>query len=74
MNRDDLVAFIPLDQETSSKQGTKGWDMPARPLFKALNEKAVKRVVISDLKEKLTPEAAKAGVVATDTYIDYFLT
>jgi hypothetical protein len=73
MNRDDLVAFIPLDQETASKQGTKGWDMPARPLFKALNEKAVKRVVISDLKEKLTPEAKSAGVVATDTYIDYFL-
>ena len=48
--------------------------MPARPLFKALNEKAAKRVVISDLKEKLTPEAIKAGVVATDTYIDYFLT
>jgi hypothetical protein len=73
MNRDDLVAFIPLDQETASKQGTKGWDMPAHPLFKALNEKAVKRVVISDLKEKLTPEATSAGVVATDTYIDYFL-
>jgi hypothetical protein len=74
MNRDDLVAFIPLDQETASKQGTKGWDMPARPLFNALNEKAVKRLVISDLKEKLTPEAKKAGVVATNTYVDYFLT
>jgi hypothetical protein len=74
MNRDDLVAFIPLDKETASKQGKKGWDMPARPLFKALNEKAAKRVVISDLKENLTPEAIKAGVVATDTYIDYFLT
>ena len=32
-----------------------------------------KRVVISDVKEKLTPAAVKAGVVATDTFIDYFL-
>ena len=73
MNRDDLVAFIPLDQETARKMGKTGWDMPARPLFKALSERAVKRVVVSDLKEKLTPEAKKAGVVATNTYVDYFL-
>jgi len=50
-----------------------GWDMPAAPLFNALNEHARKRVVISDVKEPLTPEAVKAGVLATDTYIDYFL-
>jgi hypothetical protein len=25
MNRDDLVAFIPLDEETAKNQGTKGW-------------------------------------------------
>jgi hypothetical protein len=47
--------------------------MPAAPLFKALNEHAKKRAVISDAKETLTPEAAKAGVIATDTYIDHFL-
>lgn len=80
MQHDDLVAFIPLDRATAKKQGKKdekgvpkGWDMPARPLFNALNERAKKRVVISDAKEKLTPEAAAAGVIATDTYIDYFL-
>jgi hypothetical protein len=80
MQHDDLVAFIPLDRTTAKAQGKKdergvpkGWDMPAAPLFKALNERARKRVVISDLKETLTPEAAKAGVIATDTYIDYFL-
>jgi hypothetical protein len=73
MTRDDLVAFIPLDQATARKQGTKGWDMPAPPLFRALKEKAAKRVVISDVAEELTPEAVKAGVLATGTYVDYFL-
>ena len=58
MTRDDLVAFIPLDSATAQEAGaTKGWDMPARPLFKALKEKAAKRVVISDVAEELTPEA-----------------
>ena len=81
MTRDDLVAFIPLDRETAAKQGKKdpatgkpkGWEMPAPPLYKALLEKAMKRVVISDVKEAVSPEAKKAGVIATDTYIDYFL-
>ena len=73
MTRDDLVAFIPLDQATAKKQGTKGWEMPAPPLFRALKEKAAKRVVISDVAEKLTPEATAAGVLATGTYVDYFL-
>lgn len=81
MTRDDLVAFIPLDRATAANQGKKdpdtgirkGWDMPAPPLYKALLEKAGNRVVISDAKEKLTPEAEKANVFATDTFIDYFL-
>ena len=80
MQHDDLVAFIPLDKSTARMQGKKdehgvpkGWDMPAGPLFKALNEHAKKRVVISDVNEKLTPEAVKAGVRATDTFIDYFI-
>lgn len=73
MTRDDLVAFIPLDKETASKQGTKGWDMPAGPLFKALQKATSQRCVISDVNEKLTNEAAQVGIVATDTYVDYFL-
>ena len=80
MQDEDLVAFIPLDKTTAKAQGKKdengvpkGWDMPAGPLFKALKKRAGERVVISDVKEKLTPAAVKAGVVATDTYIDYFL-
>ena len=80
MQHDDLVAFIPLDKATAKAQGKKdahgvpkGWDMPAGPLFKALNTRAKNRVVISDAKEGLTPEAAKAGVIATNAYIDYFL-
>ena len=81
MTRDDLVAFIPLDRETAAKQGKKdpvtgipkGWDMPAKPLYKALMDTAKKRVVISDVNEKLTPEAKEANVFATDMFIDYFL-
>lgn len=74
MNRDDLVAFIPLDQQTASKQGKQGWDMPAGPLFKALKEKAAGRVAISDVNEKLFDKAGESGVYATEAYIDYFLT
>jgi hypothetical protein len=73
MTRDDLVAFIPLDKETAAKQGSKGWEMPAPPLFKALKERTGQRLVMSDVKETLSPEAAKAGVVATKTYVDFFL-
>lgn len=73
MIRDDLVAFIPLDQATAKKQGKKGWDMPAAPLFKALKAQAAKRVVISDVAEVIAPEALKAGILATGTYVDYFL-
>jgi hypothetical protein len=47
--------------------------MPAAPLFKALKEHASKRVVISDVKEKLMQEAVDAGILATDLYIGYFL-
>ena len=73
MTRDDLVSFIPLDIGTAQKQGTKGWEMPAPPLFKALKEKAANRVVISDVNEKPAQEAIDAGVIPTDTYIDYFV-
>lgn len=73
MNRDDLVAFIPLDQATAKKQGTKGWQMPAPALFKALEKKTGGRLAISDVREKLRASAVKAGIRATDTFIDYFV-
>ncbi len=71
MNRRDLVAFIPLDQKTADKQGSEGWEMPAPRLFERLNEKAGRRVVISDTDPP--EEAIKAGVRFTSTYVDYFL-
>jgi hypothetical protein len=73
MTREDLVAFIPLDQQTASKQGKTGWEMPAPPLYAALKEKANRRVVISDIAENLPTAARKAGVRATAAYVDYFL-
>ena len=73
MTREDLVAFIPLDKETASKQGLQGWEMPAPPLFKALGEKTSQRVVLSDVKESLSAKAHAAGVRATENFVDYFL-
>ena len=73
MTRDNLVAFIPLDQETAEKQGKQGWDMPAGPLFKALKDKTGERVVISDVNEKPPQAAIDAGVLVTNNYVDYFL-
>ena len=73
MNREDLVAFIPLDIATAKNQGKHGWDMPAGPLYTALKGKAANRVVISDVTEAVPAEATAAGVCATDTYVDYFL-
>ena len=72
MTRDDLTAFIPLDQETARNQGTKGWEMPAPPLFKALREKTAGRVVLSDVTETVPQAASDAGVIATGSYIDYY--
>ncbi len=82
MESDSLVAFIPLDQATAKMQGRKdasgqpkGWDMPAKPLYKRLIEKTAERVVISDVKEIVPPAAVKAGVTFDEDlkYVDYTL-
>jgi len=82
MDSDKLVAFIPLDKETAKKQGKKdangkpkGWDMPATPLYNRLIQKAARRVVISDVNEKVPVAAVNAGVTfdADRTYVDYTL-
>lgn len=71
MHKQELVAFMPLDQATARKQGTKGWDVPASPLLTALQAKTNMRVVISDTTEHLPAQAVAAGVTATATHIDY---
>jgi hypothetical protein len=82
MEKDNLVAFIPLDIATAKMQGKKdtngkpkGWDMPAGPLYKRLLQKAGQRVVISDVKEKIPAAAANAGITTDQnlTYVDYIL-
>ena len=73
MNREDLVAFIPLDEATARTQGSKGWDMPAGPLHKALLAKTAGRTVISDVAKAVPRAAVTAGVRATKTFVDYFL-
>lgn len=79
MQSPKLVGFIPLDKETAAMQGRKnpetgipkGWQMPAKALYAALKERTGKRLVISDVKEKLSPEAAAAGVIETDSYVEF---
>lgn len=79
MKSDRLVAFIPLDKPTAAAQGRKdpetgkpkGWDMPAGPLFEALQAKTAGRVVISDAAEEIPRAALDAGVEATDFWVDY---
>jgi hypothetical protein len=82
MESDKLVAFIPLDIGIAKKQGKKdannrpkGWDMPAKPLYKRLLEKAGKRVVISDVNESVPPAALSAGVTfdPEKIHVDYIL-
>jgi hypothetical protein len=73
MTRNDLVAFVPLDEATARKQGKHGWDMPAAPLFKALKDKTGNRTVLSDRNANVSAEATNAGVRATNLFVDYFL-
>lgn len=82
MESKDLVAFIPLDKKTAATMGRKdedgkpkGWDMPAKPLYKALRTRTANRVVISDVAEAVPDEAIAAGVTFDKelTYIDYVL-
>jgi len=73
MNGEDLVAFIPLDEATAHSQGKKGWDMPAKPLYKALLKQTGSRTVISDVTKTAPREAVDAGVRSTGTYVDWFL-
>jgi len=40
--------------------------MPAPALLKALKEKTAERVVISDVNERVSDKANKAGIRATD--------
>jgi hypothetical protein len=81
MERDDLVAFIPVDKTIAAKQGRKdkttgkpkGWQMPAKGLFKALKAQTAGRVVLSDVHEILPPEAEAAGVSANGLFVEYSL-
>jgi hypothetical protein len=79
MERDDLVVFGPVDKTMAAKQGRvidgvpKGWEMPAKHLYKALKRQAGNRVVLSDRNEPIPPEAKKVGVTATALYVEYHL-
>ena len=85
MEREDLVAMIPVDRKVALKK-TPPWQMPATALYKRLVEKTMGRVVRSDVgwpDDKERPgsiskaewdDARKAsGVTITSLYIDYEL-
>ena len=81
MESGKLIGFIPLDKDTAAAQGRSdpstgkpsGWEMPAKALFKALKKRTGNRLVISDVKEPLSREAAAAGVRETDTYVEIMI-
>jgi hypothetical protein len=76
-----LVGFIPLDKATAAMQGKKdpvtgkpkGWQMPAKALYKALKEHTHEHLVMSDANEPLSQEAAAAGVTAATMYCEFTL-
>jgi hypothetical protein len=79
MQSPKLVGFIPVDKVPAAMQGRKdpstgkprGWQMPAKTLYAALKERTVGRLVISDVKEALSPEAVAARVAETGTHVEF---
>ncbi len=85
MEREDLVAMIPVDRKVAMKK-TPPWQMPAKALYKRLVEKTMGRVVRSDVGwpddsdrpsaiSKAEWDAARkdSGVTITNLYVDYEL-
>jgi hypothetical protein len=50
---ENIVALIPVDRDAADKKMPTPWEMPHRPLYERLREKAQRRVLRSDLR--LTP-------------------
>src|SRR5206468_2139587 len=55
MGRPDLVAFIPVHQETARKQ-TPPWRMPWKSLWARLKERAAHRVILSDADQSMSAQ------------------
>jgi hypothetical protein len=48
MTSDELVAMIPVDEKVAKNQGKKGWEMPAKDLYKRLQEATKCRIIRLD--------------------------
>jgi hypothetical protein len=65
MTSKDLVAMIPVDQEVASRQGKRGWKMPAKDLYERLKQKTKGRIVRLDKgnilndQDEILPEGSK---------------
>ena len=50
---DNIIALIPVDRDAADKKMPTPWEMPHRPLYERLREKAQRRVLRAD--QELTP-------------------
>jgi hypothetical protein len=62
MTRDDLVAFIPLDEEVAKNKGASGWTMPAPRLYERLLQKTHGWVLRSDTKWPKEEDLRRLGL------------
>jgi len=60
---DDILALIPVDRAAAEKKMPIPWEMPHRPLYERLREKAQRRVLRSDLRLDPLPDNSEPDLV-----------
>ena len=65
---ENIVALIPVDRDAADKKMPTPWEMPHRPLYERLREKAKRRVLRADLRlTPLSPAKDDPDVVPSST-------
>jgi hypothetical protein len=64
---DDIIAMIPVDRDAADRKMPTPWQMPHRPLYERLREKAARRILRADLSLKPLAPTAAADLRPTST-------